>query len=610
MLDHLPPSLTNRNLLLLLSALAVGGCSGGNGAAPGTTPTGPGLSDDDDATGDDDGFAFQLPEKGPADPTVEDEDLLGLVRGPQGQPLEGVRVVLSPTQQVLTDHNGRFGFTTVEPGHYLVNFQADGFADTQQPIEVQDGEHVALNQILVPVDFSATFHSVDGLQFVIEDGGPTVDLPAGSYIDKSGEPYEGTVLVDATWYDLDVLDEDGFPAANPEIMAVPGDFTAVDNEGEDQILESFGMFQVNLQTPDGEELNLSTGAAAHVEMPVQGDGLQTGDTVPAWSYDEQSGKWTEEGVGNVVDVDGTLMWVFDAPHFSSWNCDAPVSQHGCLSGQVIYGDGQPYQGARVRAVGIGYQAVTDGRTGADGSFCVEVKNGEQAYVVIDWSDGQHTVSQQTQVATIPAASGSCNLGAATCVDLGEIRTEFMTCISGQVVNNQGGAQPNAQIVSPQGASAISDSQGRFTLDYRVFERVDLYVLPEPDHTGFRPTSLYTLPGSASNGSCPNRVRLEAYTNTGCSTGRVLGNSGGQGGTGIPGIPVTAFDPNWPENAIFSTTTGTDGVFCMELPADQSSILTVAGGTGICDAPTVNPSASQAICGPQGCTDVGDITCNF
>ena len=224
---------------LAAGLLAISGCGAVDGpggpAAPGFVP---GDGDDDDATTDDDDTPF-----------VETSGLKGMVRDVNGMPLAGVSVTTNNGISGETAADGTFSFVDLpedQEGAILVNFSLDGYARTQQPFEILRDVHNTLLVSLALVDFEQTFASDAGLEFSIEDGGTRVTLPAGQYVDATGAAYTGDVHVEATVYDV----------FSDELYATPGDFTAIDIAGSPQILESYGMFQVNLTDPEGNELNL------------------------------------------------------------------------------------------------------------------------------------------------------------------------------------------------------------------------------------------------------------------------------------------------------------------------------------------------------------------
>lgn len=582
---------------LAAGLLAISGCGAVDGpGGPSDPGFVPGDGDDDDATTDDDDTPF-----------VETTGLKGMVRDVNGMPLAGVLVTTNNGISGETAADGTFSFVDLpedQEGAILVNFSLDGYARTQQPFEILRDVHNTLLVSLALVDFEQTFASAAGLEFSIEDGGTRVTLPAGQYVDATGAAYTGDVHVEATVYDV----------FSDELYATPGDFTAIDIAGSPQILESYGMFQVNLTDPEGNELNLDlAGDGAPVVMPIQGSGPQIDDTISAWSYDESVGKWVEEAVGTVVELgDGTLAWEFTASHFSTWNCDQPISTHGCVSGTVTDSNGSARKGATVKAVGLTYTSTTTSRTGNSGEFCVEVKNGETVQMEITYSVGGQVASQTTAPVTIPAGQASCSQQGGACVDVGIIPVDILSCLSGFVIDQQSQPVVGANVASPQGGQTTTDVSGGFCLAVPVFQPTQAYVImPADAGVGFQPVQMFTQPArpDCANG-CSNIAILQAYSNPSCSDGEVSIN-------GNPGANtlVDVYDDAFPIHPVFSTLAANDGTFCAPVPGNASVTVQVGSGDALCDSTqlsTAGFAGQQCAVGGQGgeCIDAGVLACTL
>ena len=469
---------------------------------------------------------------------------------------------------------------------------------------------------MAQVDLVETFDSSDGLGLTtVDEHGATFSLPADNFVDAEGNEYSGSVTVEATFYDLTSDMDDG-----NEIFAAPGDFTAVDAMGDAQRLESWGMVQVNLFGEDGQELNLGA-ETAPLRIPLQiqdaaNASVPSGETVPAWSFDTATGKWVEEGEGTLVqDPDGTWYWEFNAPHFSSWNCDQPMPSHGCITGIVTNSQGTPRVGATARAVGLTYSSTTTARTGQDGSFCIEVKNGETVWVEISYTIGGQPATQRTDPVTTGTQATCTDGNNSDCVDLGTLPIDIMTCVSGLVIDSQGNPVAGADVVSPQGGIAQTDSNGGFCLAVPVFSTTEVYVLTAQDEPGYQPTRMFSqagLPGCQSG--CPNLAILRPYGQTACAAGEVIINS-----QAAQMVPVEAYDLNFPDVAVFSTTTNSDGSYCVEVPVTSAGVMVRVGSEqNLCGEETVTTSTMGGeICdddpnNQQGgeCAEVPTFTCSM
>jgi len=510
-------------------------------------------------------------------------------------------------ESVETGFDGKFLFEGLDATErLLVNVHKEGFAHNQTPIDVLPGVENTLLVTVTELDLIETFDAADGLSIDLGHRDTKVDLPADNFVDADGNAYTGEVTVEVVWYELDQLEGEG-----NELQATPGDFTAITMGGENVDLESFGMLQVNLLGADGGELQLA-GQPAPMRLPIHdlgdGDAPVAGESVPAWSYDESNGKWIEEGEGTVVaGEDGALYWEFAAPHFSTWNVDRPLPSHGCVSGRLLDPWGTPREGVVVRLIGQSYIATTTARTSEDGTFCAEGKNGSTVFLEFQYTINNQIAVQRTDPITIPAGQGSCLGDWWDCVMLGDIPMEFNTCVSGVVVNGDNQAVQGAQVVSPQGAQAISDDNGAFCLTVPVLQQTEVYVVQDGQATTiFKPVSVFAKPGMpACQSGCDNFVVLRPYESTSCAEGTVSTNNNGQA------MPVTAFDINFPNQPVSTAIANGDGSFCIEVPMTAEVRVEVGGGNMMCGSTFLQPTWGGITCDWAGmgeCAQLGAFTC--
>ena len=562
-------------------------------------------NDDDFSASDDDDLT----------PTPADDDdeivlatLTGVVLDAYAQPLGEVQVsIASSTLTTQSDVNGHFRIEDIPAtDQAVVSFRKDLYARSSTPVKLIAGTENTLLQRMAVIDHVFTFESTDG-HLLTTDDSLSLELPSNNIVDASGSPYEGAVVAEVTVFDL-VSDMDN----GNELFAAPGDFSAVNSNGEAKTLESFGMIQVNLTTPSGTDLQLGD-APSQIRLPVQslGEPPVVGDEIIAWSYDEVSGKWIEEALGTVLDDDGTLIWEFSAPHFSTWNCDRPISTHGCLTGSVTDSQGTPRGGATVRAVGITYISTTTARTEQDGSFCLEVKNGETVWAEISYSIAGQTATQRTDPVTVSPGQASCSLGASTCDDLGEIPVDIQTCVSGIAIDSASAPMEGLQIVSPAGGVATSGADGSFCMATPVFQNSDVYVLSELDSVGYQPVRLYSQPGIPDcQAGCPNQVILRPYNNVGCSEGAVYVE-----GQAAENILVEVYDLNYPGIRVYGTLTNSDGSFCAAIPGNANVSVQVGTPNDLCASETLNTENWGGMACADGgqsseCYNLNDFVCNL
>ncbi|MFH1463005.1 MAG: carboxypeptidase-like regulatory domain-containing protein [Pseudomonadota bacterium] len=271
-----------------------------------------------------------------------------------GQPLAGVTVDV----QGMTATTGADGYYIV--GEILpasaipVKFTKPGYTTGWGRAELINWETTSVDGTLMPVDGTATFQADAGGTVEIE--GVRIVFAPNNILDSQGNLYHGEVLVKSTHID----------PYTDEILGAPGDLTAwakVDGAGKDSSytlnqLVSYGMINVELTTPEEEEeLELDPEQPVDVSMPItNGDlpdvyRLANGDENDTWYFDPERSRWTEDGVGSVVeDEAGELAFEFRASHFSWWNCDAGYVPT-CATGYVYDVLDFPIRSAQVQCRG-------------------------------------------------------------------------------------------------------------------------------------------------------------------------------------------------------------------------------------------------------------------
>ena len=319
--------------------------------------------------------------------------LSGLVTSIDGSPLSGVNVSAQDVSAV-TSEDGTYTLLDMDPGeNIVVQFSKEGYARNYTTATLHSWETAASNASLIEADGFVAIDSTTPSN--VEVFGTKIRFLENSFFNSDGSQYTGEVTVQVTHVDPSTQEVWGAPTDLTAIgHSTPSDGRAKDVSNVSQLV-SYGMVDVALFGSDGQELNISSDTPAFLEIPItNGDlpevyQLTPGDTQASWSFDPQVGRWTEEGVGTIVEEDGVISFQFEASHFSWWNCDQGFVP-SCASGRILDITGFPVRGAEVTCDGA--QSFSTATTDDDGYFVCSVLVGDEvtftATTVVDsrlWS---------------------------------------------------------------------------------------------------------------------------------------------------------------------------------------------------------------------------------
>ncbi|MBR1889776.1 MAG: hypothetical protein IJ816_04015 [Alloprevotella sp.] len=277
--------------------------------------------------------------------------LSGVVRNASGTPIEGVEVNTGGTI-VLTNSDGFFTFEEVNDvnGRAVIRFSKEGFFDVVRAMRASEG--AVWDIVLCPANESGlstgrTYSA--GTDQALNVGNMRVELPADAYVvEESGTTYNGQVTTEMVYLDPNA---EAFSAMMPG-----GDLAAVRSNGTDAQLVSYGMTAVNMTDESGNKLQIKDGAEATLTFPIPaGMEADAPNSIPLWSFDEQTGLWVEDGAAT---LDGD-HYTGTVHHFSWWNLDWPESR-ATFKGKVIDTNGAPVAFTRVNIGQVTAQTDHDG----------------------------------------------------------------------------------------------------------------------------------------------------------------------------------------------------------------------------------------------------------
>ncbi len=306
------------------------------------------------------------------EPTVTyNSSVSGIVTDEEGQALENVSVVYN-NETYTTDLNGYFKIANVtagEDGGILKFSYPDHFDNYKYFIPALNREGF-MRVHMVDRELSGTVSGSNGGELTF-DGEAKIIFPDAAFVDENNVSYEGEVSVYAHWFD---------PASSNFSPSMPGDLRAIQADGELAQLGTFGMMAVELESANGQKLQIADNKKATLEFPVPNQLMNAApDVIETWSLDEDLVYWIEEDVANLVNG----KYIAEVSHFSFWNCDAPFPLVN-ISGKVVDQNGNPLKGVRICITAFGGMQTGYGWTDAEGGFYGKVpKNSELVIQIKD-----------------------------------------------------------------------------------------------------------------------------------------------------------------------------------------------------------------------------------
>ncbi len=268
--------------------------------------------------------------------------LNGFVTGRSGEPLADASVkILNKTTQ--TNELGYFEITgLVNQQFAVIEIEKAGYFNQYETIKPS---RTSINRTRIQLTeklLSSSVNAATGGTVFINQGS-SVEFQPNSFVDESGNIYSGLVSVYSFYIDPTDANVD-------QIM--PGNLVGINTNEELNILQSFGMVNVELEGQDGQKLNINKAATLKVDVPSSIENNAPAE-IPLWYFDEESGLWREEGSGSFENG----KYIGEVNHFTIWNFDY-ASSVTFITGQIYENEGISISRVRITDLSTG-ASITD-----------------------------------------------------------------------------------------------------------------------------------------------------------------------------------------------------------------------------------------------------------
>ena len=325
--------------------------------------------------------------------------------GPQEKPVRYGDVIYNGKNAAMTDGKGRFSLTI--PGklkRVIVTFKDyfKEFEETNKVFVIHEGSRdfhkIKLRRIPTPVAFNAS-EPLD-IPLGSESSGDSfadLELSAESFLAEDGSVFQGNAKAM-----IGVTDSRNLS----DLLSAPGDFSTTNEEGEEGILETFGMVKLTFQDDSGKKLSLSKPMKVYLDPEKLNISLQDAPGIPLKLYwlDTKTERWREAGDFQLEDGSkrrkkrsvrtffvGTITPTL--PRDRSLNFDAPISK---ISVRVTATKLLAQQRIGVKDVVVRvfeskdgtYGGYTEGRTNKDGVACIPIWRDRTCNLQVEY-DGRY-----------------------------------------------------------------------------------------------------------------------------------------------------------------------------------------------------------------------------
>ena len=293
------------------------------------------------------------------------KNFTGQILDESNNPVSNVAITVA-NKTATTDVNGVFiiNNATVKDKFAFITAKKAGYLDGSRSLVPTNGMNNVKITLLSGTIVGTVNSGTSGSVSLSNGSKVTFD---GNFKTETGQAYSGAVSV--IMKHLDPTDASTFDK-------MPGMLLAQNSSGEERVLESYGMMNVELRGAASQKLQLST--TAQIEMPIATSQLATSPTtIPLWHFDETLGYWKEEGAAA---KQGT-KYIGTVSHFSWWNCDAQFPTVR-LSLTVVNSNGTPLANVRVGIRRATNSYTVNGTTNTQGQVSGLVPANETLTMVV------------------------------------------------------------------------------------------------------------------------------------------------------------------------------------------------------------------------------------
>ena len=330
--------------------------------------------------------------------------------------MEYCYILINDTVVTYSDYDGTFEIPVPKSAKRLVVTFRDYMEEYQESTAVlsfrkgtMTFHKVHLRSEVLPIEFDA---EEEKAILIASDDSVEVVIPANSLVDKNGNPKKGKAKVKIQFND---------PRNRRDILESPGDFTTMDEDGEEQLLRTYGVLKVKIQDENGQNLGLIKSLQLNINIEkLTGEKFDESEPIPhLWWLDEKTGRWVDAGELKRNNELGKRrkrqlgleeFWAEIASQTLENFINVDEIQPRCFAKVRAHSQDEGIQNAKVTGIFVNPQGeVLQGSssqlTDSDGYACISTQCNCDGYLEVE-KDGSYFFADPTEVASLPSAVGA------------------------------------------------------------------------------------------------------------------------------------------------------------------------------------------------------------
>lgn len=226
---------------------------------------------------------------------IEKETVIeGIAVGQDDRAAKSVDVFFAGKSVDTTDENGKFSFVVPkDTRRAIVTFKDQTnkkFQEEDKTFIVNEGQTVQYRVILKEKPKPITFNASEPLLVPLggeSDSFADLELPENALLTEDGSVFSGNAKASVSVTD---------PRNQSDVSSAPGDFSTTSEDGEEEMLETYGMMKLNLEDENGKPLSMSKPMKVYLDTEKLNISISKGNvSVKLYWLDRKTGRWREAG---------------------------------------------------------------------------------------------------------------------------------------------------------------------------------------------------------------------------------------------------------------------------------------------------------------------------